>query len=92
MHGADFTKFLASETLSGGSVGIVGVACAAGLIGAGWRARARGLAAQCVLLNASGCSHWQRVASPTGFDLAELARLLDRSDAEECTRVTPRVA
>jgi hypothetical protein len=92
IHGSDFSRFLASETLNGGGVGIVGVACAAGLIGAGWRARKMGLAAQCVLLNASGCGHWQRVASPTAFELAELARILDRSDADECTQVTPRVA
>ncbi len=92
IHGSDFSRFLASETLGGRDVGIVGVACAAGLVGAGWRARAQGLAAQCVLLNASGCGHWQSVASPTSFDLAELGRILDRADADECARVTPRVA
>jgi uncharacterized protein len=92
IHGTDFSRFLASDTLTGSDVGIVGVACASGLVGAGWRARAKGLAAQCVLLNASGCHHWQSVASPTSFDLAELGRILDRSDADECARVTPRVA
>lgn len=91
-HGSDFSQFLASETLRGGDVGIVGVACVPGLMGAGWRARAQGLAAQCILLNASGCNHWMRVAAPTSFDLAELSRILDRGDADECARIAPRVA
>jgi len=92
VHGSAFAQFLATEVLTGGDVGIVGVACAAGLLGAGWRARAQGLAAQCVLLDASGCSHWQRSCVPTSFDVAELGRILDRGDADECARIAPRVA
>lgn len=92
IHGSDFSRFLASPALEGGDVGIVGVACAGGLIGAGWRARARGLAAQCVLLDASGCCHWQAQEAPTTFDMAELGRVLDRGDAAQNIRITPRVA
>jgi uncharacterized protein len=92
LHGSDFSRFLESDLLAGDDVGIVGVACAPGLVGAGWRARAKGLAAQCVLLNASGCVHWRSTPTPTAFDLSELARILDRSDADERIRVAPRVA
>ncbi len=76
VHGSDFSRFLRSPPLSGGEVGIVGVACVPGLLGAGWRARAKGLPAQCVLLEASGCEHWRDVPVPTALDLRELGRIL----------------
>ena len=80
IHGSDFSQFLRSPRLSGGDVGIVGVACAPGLVGAGWRARAEGLPAQCVLLDSSGCTHWCDEPVSTHFDLKELRRIL-RTDA-----------
>jgi hypothetical protein len=76
VHGSDFSRFLRSPALRGGNVGIVGVACAPGLLGAGWRAWASGLPAQCVLLESSGCEHWRDVARPTSLDLRELERVL----------------
>jgi hypothetical protein len=76
VHGSDFGRFLRSPALSGGKVGIVGVACVPGLVGAGWRARAQGLPAQCVLLESSGCAHWRDHALPTSVDLAQLAGIL----------------
>jgi hypothetical protein len=76
IHGSDFSRFLRSPALAGGNVGIVGVACVPGLLGAGWRARAAGLPAQCVPLEASGCAHWRDAPAPTAMHLAELARLL----------------
>lgn len=76
VHGSDFSRFLRSPALRGGRVGIVGVACVPGLLGAGWRAHAAGLPAQCVLLEASGCAHWRDVARPTALDLGELERVL----------------
>jgi hypothetical protein len=76
LHGSDFSRFLRSAALRGGNVGIVGVACVAGLLGAGWRAYAAGLPAQCVLLESSGCEHWRDVARPTSLDLRELERVL----------------
>ena len=79
LHGSDFGRFLRSPALSGGNVGIVGVACVPGLVGAGWRARAQGLPAQCVLLEASGCAHWQAAAVPTTLDMEELSRILTRA-------------
>jgi hypothetical protein len=75
LHGADFGRFLRSPTLQGGDVGIVGVACVPGLVGAGWRARAKGFAAQCVLLIASGCGHWLDEPRPTTLAFAELERI-----------------
>jgi hypothetical protein len=78
LHGSDFGRFLRSPALAGGNIGIVGVACVPGLVGAGWRARAQGLPAQCVLLEASGCAHWRTAAVPTSLDLGELARILTR--------------
>ena len=92
IHGSDFSRFLASAALLGGSVGIVGVACASGLLGAGWRAREKGLPAQCVLLNASGCQHWTSRVRPTTFDLTELARILDRAETEDRVAPSTRVA
>jgi hypothetical protein len=75
-HGSDFSRFLRSPALAGGDVGIVGVACVPGLLGAGWRARAAGFPAQCVLLEASGCVHWRDEPVPTAIDLGELERAL----------------
>jgi len=79
LHGSDFGRFLRSPALSGGNVGIVGVACVPGLVGAGWRARAQGLPAQCVLLESSGCAHWRPSAEPPALDVGELARVLTRT-------------
>ena len=76
LHGSDLGRFLRSPALAGGNVGIVGVACVPGLVGAGWRARAQGLPAQCVLLQASGCTHWRDCPQPTTIDASELARML----------------
>lgn len=75
-HGSDFSRFLRSPALAGGNVGIVGIACVPGLLGAGWRAHAAGLPAQCVPLEASGCGHWRDAPAPTAIHLAELERLL----------------
>ena len=75
LHASDFGRFLRSPSLQGGNVGIVGVACVPGLVGAGWRARARGFAAQCVLLIASGCAHWLDEPRPTTLAFAELERI-----------------
>jgi hypothetical protein len=87
VHGADFSRFLRSPALAGGDVGMVGVACVPGLVGAGWRARASGLPAQCVLLESSGCGHWRQVPAPTALDLGELDRVLERGE-----RMVSRVA
>ena len=84
LHGSDFGRFLRSPALAGGNVGIVGVACVPGLVGAGWRARAQGLPAQCVLLESSGCAHWRTAAVPTSLDLGELARILTRPATPSC--------
>jgi hypothetical protein len=76
VHGSDFSRFLRSPALSGTRVGLVGVACVPGLVGAGWRARAAGLAAQSVLLESSGCAHWRNEARPTRLDLRALRRVV----------------
>jgi len=78
VHGSDFSSFLRSPALSGPGVGIVGVACAANLLAAGWRARSAGFPAQCVVLDRSGCGHWLDEPRPTALDLRELTRILDR--------------
>lgn len=80
LHGSDFSHFLHSPSLQGGDVGVVGVACVPGLVGAGWRARSLGLPAQCVLLDASGCEHWLGEAVPTEIDLLELSRIVKREN------------
>lgn len=92
MHGSNFSRFLEAQALQSKDVGVIGIACASGLLGAGWRARSRGLMAQCVLLNASGCAHWQAAATPTSFDLAELARILEPDELDASALAAPRVA
>jgi uncharacterized protein len=82
-HGSDSSRFLRSLPRGEGDIAVVGVACVPGLVGAGWRARATGLPAQCVLLDFSGCSHWLERTTPTAFDLGELGRILDRSERME---------
>jgi hypothetical protein len=94
VHGSDFSRFLRSPALAsrgGGRVGIVGVACAANLLAAGWRARAAGHPAQCVVLDRSGCGHWLDQPRPTSLDLRELARILDRSQASSAARWAPHL-
>lgn len=91
-HDSEFSRALGAPTLAGPSVGIVGVACVAGIIGAGWRARARGFPAQCVILNAPGCTHWQDAHVPAGFDPAEMTRILTQAGEASCAQVAPRVA
>jgi hypothetical protein len=86
LHGSDFGRLLRSPALAGGNVAIIGVACVPGLVGAGWRARAQGLPAQCVLLESSGCSHWREAAVPTALDLGELARILTNSESAAMTQ------
>lgn len=76
IHGSDFSRFLEAALARGNHVGIIGVACAPGILGAGFRAKALGLPAQCVLLDASGCEHWLPESTPTAFDLGELERIL----------------
>jgi hypothetical protein len=76
VHGSDFSRFLRSPALRCGKTGVVGVACAPGLLGAGWRAKAAGFPAQCVLLESSGCEHWRDAARPTTMDVRELERIL----------------
>lgn len=90
-HGSSFYQYVDSLAANASDVGVVGMACASDLLGSGWRARSKGIMAQCVLLNESGCDHWQAVPAPTSCDLAELGRILDRElDVHAC--VAHRVA
>ena len=90
-HGSRFYQYVESLAADASDIGIVGMACASDLLGSGWRARSKGIMAQCILLNESGCDHWQAVPAPTSCDLAELSRILDREvDVHAC--VAPRVA
>lgn len=90
-HGSKFTQYLDALTPKADEIGIVGIACASDLLGSGWRARAKGFMAQCVLLNESGCDHWRSAPAPTSCDLSELVRVLDRG-VESSACVTHRVA
>lgn len=76
-HGSDFGRLVRAPALRAEGTAIVGVACVPGLVGAGWKARAAGLPAQCVLLEYSGCrAHWHPQGVPTRLHLGELARVL----------------
>lgn len=85
LHGSDFTQFLRAALMHGTNTGIVGIACAPGILGAGYRAKDTGLPAQCVLLDTSGCGHWRDDTEPVGFDFAELARIL-KGDVQDQPR------
>ena len=80
IHGSDYTRFLRAAHAQGAGTGIIGVACAPGIVGAGFRARALGLPAQCVVLHSSGCSHWRSEEVPSSFELNELECLLSGLD------------
>jgi hypothetical protein len=75
LHGSGFGEVLRSIAARGRSVGIVGVACVPGLVGAGWRAKELGLPAQCVLLESSGCAHWRSRPTTSTFDFAAVERI-----------------
>jgi uncharacterized protein len=75
-HGSDFSQFLKAAVARGRNTGIVGVACAPGLLGAGLRAKELGIPAQCIVLDASGCGHWKARGAPSAFDTRELGRIL----------------
>jgi hypothetical protein len=88
VHGSDLGQLVGSPAMASGDVGILGVACVPGLVGAGWRVRAAGLPAQCVLLESSGCAHWLDRPMPTSFDLGELERMLAADPAGRGTLVS----
>jgi uncharacterized protein len=59
------------------STGIVATACVTTLVEGGWELKRYDVAAQCVLLDCSGCKkHWHSEGIPTSFNLPELRRLL----------------
>jgi hypothetical protein len=90
-HGSDFGQLVRAVALHDDGTGLVGIACVPGLVGAGWKARAAGLPAQCVLLEYSGCrAHWDAQGVPTRIELAELARILGM--AQENCADSPRAA
>jgi hypothetical protein len=80
IHGSDYSRFLDATKVRRRGAGIIGVACAPGILGAGLRAKACGLAAQCVVLQRSGCGHWCTEERTTSFDLGELERILSGRD------------
>lgn len=60
-----------------GKLGIVGIACVLNLISGGWKAKALGLPAQCVLLDFCGCkNHWHDDGFPTDINLDVLSQIL----------------
>jgi hypothetical protein len=60
-----------------GRLGVVGIACVLNLIAGGWKAKALGLPAQCVLLDYCGCkNHWHDEGFPTDINLHVLGQIL----------------
>lgn len=61
-----------------GRYGIVGVACPLNLMAGGWRAKASGIPAQCVILDYSGCkNHWTETGVSTDINLNQLLTILN---------------
>lgn len=60
------------------SLGIVGIACVLNLIAGGWKAKALGLPAQCVLLDYCGCkNHWHPEGVVTDLNLTVFRQILE---------------
>ncbi len=65
-----------------GELGIIGVACVTNLLAGGWKAKALGIAAQCVLLDYCGCrNHWDDEGFSTEIDMTQLCKIMDESHA-----------
>jgi len=52
--------------------GIVGVACLTTLISGGYELKRLGIAAQCIPLDHSGCTHWTSTTQVTSVNMGEL--------------------
>lgn len=84
-HESDaFSQTLISRLLKE-NTSIVGVACTLNLVSGGLRAKAAGLAAQCVILDYCGCGqHWDDAGGfPTDLNLNRLQAILQRDAVSE---------
>lgn len=55
-------------------VGVVGVACLTTLLAGGFELKKHGIAAQCIALDHSGCSHWKDNPQSTSVNINEILR------------------
>lgn len=81
-HGAEVRIITHSSSAFGreelAGLGIVGIGCVSTLLSGGWRARALGLPAQCVLLDYAGCrTHWHPTGVATDLNMHQLRRVLE---------------
>ncbi len=68
------------ELLIPGEVGIIGIACVLNLMAGGWKAKALGIPAQCVLLDYCGCkNHWHREGFSTDIHVEQFLRLFHKN-------------
>lgn len=78
-----------------GKLGIIGIACVLNLIAGGWKAKALGLPAQCVLLDYCGCkNHWHVEGFPTDLNIRVLRGILEHHELAhhlECQEVAETI-
>jgi uncharacterized protein len=64
-------------TFKDGDLGIIGIACIINLISGGWKAKAMGIPAQCVLLDYCGCkNHWDDIGFSTSINMEQLEKIM----------------
>ncbi len=76
-HQSSIAASVGADTMFKESTGVIGVACVLNLISGGWMLKEMGVAAQCVLLEYSGCkTHWHNSGVPTRINLNKLIELV----------------
>lgn len=66
------------NSIKEGELGIIGIACVTNLLAGGWKAKALGIPAQCVLLDYCGCrNHWDEEGFSTAIDRTQLCKIMD---------------
>lgn len=74
-HASDLSQWSPAKRKD--NLGVVASACLTTLVEGGWELKRYGVAAQCVVLEYSGCKkHWHPEGIETGISTAELLRIL----------------
>lgn len=76
-HESSLNASLMARWANQQTTGVIGVACVLNLLGGGWKLRAAGIPAQCILLDYCGCkNHWHPEGVTTELNTAQLKQVL----------------
>lgn len=68
------------KTINVGELGIIGIACITNLLAGGWKAKALGIPAQCIMLDYCGCkNHWDDEGFSTSINMDQLEKLMNNN-------------